>query len=276
MKKKLLFALCGALALGMLLPLTACGTGLRGYFNKVTSKDLVDKYEQLIKDYGYDQKDAFNQDYRLEWEEKTTVSTQQSKLPTEQTVKKAVVKYDKQNRTATSTTVTSIKSSTDGNKTKTANVYVQQKSNGDIYDFDPFTETYIVKLNGSGNDVYVTVSDYVDCIGTYEFNLKYIFRMIYRIASDSEQTQCYWDGVNVLTVASTPDYEAPGSFVTTEEVIYQIIPEKNKITFALKVTQTTEDDFEGPTQTVTELYGSVTFRDITIEKQDLSNYTEID
>ena len=272
MKKKLLFALCGALALGMLLPLTACGTGFRGYFNKVTSKDLVDKYEQLIKDYGYDQKDAFNQDYRLEWEEKTTVSTQQSKLPTETTVKKAVVKYDKQNRTATSKTVTSIKSLTDGNKTKTANVYAQQEYNGDIYDFDPVTQTYIVNLNGSGNDVYVTVSDYVDCIGTYEFNLKYIFRMIYLTASDSEQTQCYWDGVNVLTVASTSD----DSSARMQEMIYQIIPEKNKITFALKVTQTTEDDFEGPTQTVTELYGSVTFRDITIEKQDLSNYTEID
>lgn len=276
MKKKLLFGLCGALALGMLVPLAGCGSGFQKYENEVTAEEFVEEFENVVEALGFDAAENFDKDYTLKVvmkEAATTTYTYKSEVvlteKSEDTME-TTVEYDKDNKAIYSkvTDKTSYKSPTDVSSSENKEEGYAYMDGEDVYSFDLQSKMYYV-YEGS------EITDEMD------YNLEMVYEIVYQAIewyADNENAKCYFDNDSVFTLVIKSETEE-GDYKTTEEEIYQFVLTENVFSCNYKATFIEEDNDEdaaytSKTEKVMETSMNIEFKNVSVSKQDPAKYTK--
>ncbi|MBR7100632.1 MAG: hypothetical protein IKC91_05775 [Clostridia bacterium] len=279
MKKKLLFGLCGALALGMLVPLAGCGSGFQKYENEVTAEEFVEEFEAVITTLGYDKEEGFQKDYTLKvkgTESGTETNTYKSEVVlTEKSEHKmeVTVEYDEDNKATHSKVVekTSYKDSKATSSSESKEEAYAHMHGEDVYAFDPQSKMYYV----------YEASDIIDELDEYSFQAIYQqVSMLIGTLATNEDTTLYFDNDSVFTiVVESEELDEQNDIKTTTNVVYQFVLTEDVFTLTSKVTRIEEDNDEdaaytSKTEHVMETSMNIQFKNVNLTKQDTAKYTK--
>lgn len=284
MKKILMVVLCVALC-ACVFCLTACsGITLTNYGNEVDLEEFEELLLEAVEDYGYDDEDTFEASftgdvYMKSEKVKTYVYDSEAKIEARNvSTTNAKTKYDADKEVATisSEVITEAKSNSKTTNSRETDKQWYQKKGGNVAHSDnPDTKMYRVYEDRA-------VVDYVSSRSVYQQMYSNISSRIYAAygEDDGEDYEFFVDD-NVFTIremirTENDDYER------RETTFIQLIFSEGKAELKMirtiyEITEKGEyDDYAIESVTTEEGKITLTYGEVTLNKEDLSKYNKYD
>lgn len=284
MKKILMVVLCVALC-ACVFGLTACGgIGMENYSNEVDIEEFEELLLEAVEDYGYDDEDTFEASftgdvYMKSEKVRTYVYDSEAKIEERNvTTTNAQTKYDADNEVATisSEEITEAKSnSKTTNSRETEKAWYQKKGGNVAYSSNPDSKMYSIYEDSE-------VIDHVSSRSVYQQVYTAISVMLRSAYSEDDGADYeFFVDDNVFTIremirTENDDYER------RETTFIQLIFSEGKAELKMirtiyEITEKGEyDDYAIESVTTEEGKITLTYGEVTLNKEDLSKYNKYD